>query len=139
MKPKKALYISLMAVGAFLLLSAFPAWKLSAPAQVGGMLTGAGSGLMTMGFAQLLTLRKLEKDPSLRKQTEIDARDERNIFIRNRAKALSGDVLQWAVMAAAWISVGFGAPLWITLLAVTAFVLKCVLDVCLIVWYQREM
>ena len=59
--------------------------------------------------------------------------------IRRRAKALAGDVLQWAVMAAAWVSIGFGAPLWVTLAAVVVFVLKSVLEVYLVVRYQREM
>ena len=59
--------------------------------------------------------------------------------IRRRAKALAGDVLQWAVMAAAWVSIGFGAPLWVTLAAAVVFVLKSVLEVYLVVRYQREM
>lgn len=42
-------------------------------------------------------------------------------------------------MAAAWLSIGFGAPLWITLAAVGVFLGKSVLELCLMVRYQREM
>lgn len=38
------------------------------------------------------------------KQEEIEANDERNVAIRRRAQAVAGEVLQWSVMAAAWIS-----------------------------------
>ena len=59
--------------------------------------------------------------------------------IRRRAQAAADEALQWAVMAAAWISVGLGAPLWVTLAAVGVFVAKSVLELALMVRYQREM
>ena len=101
---------------------------------VGGMLMGVGSGLFAMGLANLLRLHRAEKNPRQMKQEEIEANDERNVAIRRRA-----EVLQWSVMAAAWISIGFGAPLWVTLTAVGVFIAKSVLELCLMVRYQREM
>ena len=59
--------------------------------------------------------------------------------IRDRAQAVSGEVLQWGVMAAAWLSVGLGVPLWVTLAAVGVFVAKSVLELYLMLRYQREM
>ena len=100
---------------------------------------GSGSGLAAMGLAQLLTLRAEQKDPVQARKKEIEVRDERNVAIRRRAKALSGDALQWAILAAAWVSIGFDAPLWVTMAAVVVFVLKSVLEVCLMVQYQQEM
>ena len=139
MRQKKTLYMVLMAVGAILLLGAFAAWKLSAPDKFGGMLTGVGSGLLALGFSNWKILRWTEKDPVRMRRDEIEANDERTVAIRRRAKALAGDILQWAVMAAAWVSIGFGAPLWVTLAAAVVFVLKSVLEVYLVVQYQREM
>lgn len=106
---------------------------------VGGMLMGVGSGLFAMGLANLLRLHRAEKNPRQMKQEEIEANDERNVAIRRRAQAVAGEVLQWSVMAAAWISIGFGAPLWVTLTAVGVFIAKSVLELCLMVRYQREM
>ena len=139
MTQKNTLYMVLMAVGAILLLGAFAAWKLSAPDKFGGMLTGVGSGLLALGFSNWKILRWTEKDPVRMRRDEIEANDERTVAIRRRAQAVSGEVLQWCIMAAAWLSIGLGAPLWITLVAVGVFLAKSVLELCLIVRYQREM
>lgn len=139
MRQKKTLYMVLMAAGAVFLLGALAAWRLSAPDKFGGMLTGAGSGLLAMGFANWRMLRWAERDPVQMRRDEIAANDERTVAIRRRAQAVSGEVLQWGVMAAAWLSIGFGAPLWITLAAVAVFLAKSVLELCLMVRYQREM
>lgn len=136
---KKTLYMTLMAAGGIFLLGALVAWRLSAPDKFGGMLTGVGSGLLAMGFANWRMLRWAERDPVQMRRDEIAANDERSVTIRRRAQAVSGEVLQWGVMAAAWLSIGFGAPLWITLAAVGVFLGKSVLELCLIVRYQREM
>ena len=139
MRQKKTLYMVLMAVGALLLLGAFAAWTLSAPDKFGGMLTGVGSGLRALGFANWKILCWTEKDPVRMRRDEIEANDERTVAIRRRAQAVSGEVLQWGIMAAAWLSIGLGAPLWITLAAVGVFLTKSVLELCLMVRYQREM
>ena len=73
------------------------------------------------------------------RRNEIEANDERNVAIRRRAQAVSGEVLQWGVLAAAWLSVGLGAPLWITLAAIGVFVGKSVLELCLMARYQKQM
>ena len=106
---------------------------------MGGMLFGAGSGLAAMGISRLLTARYDARHPQQARRSEIEQRDERNVAIRRRAQAVAGEALQWAVLAAAWISVGLGAPLWVTLAAVGVFVAKSVLELCLILRYQREM
>lgn len=139
MKGKKALYFALVIVGLCLVAAALILRRADIPDNVGGALMGSGSGLAAMGLAQLLTLRAERKDPVQARKKEIEVHDERNVAIRRRAKALSGDTLQWAVLAAAWVSIGFGAPLWVTLAAVVVFVLKSALEVYLIVRYQREM
>lgn len=139
MRRKKTLYTALMAAGMVFLLGALAAWKLSAPDKFGGMLTGVGSGLLAMGATNWRMLRWAERDPVQMRRDEIAANGERTVAIRRRAQAVSGEVLQWGFMAAAWLSIGFGAPLWITLAAVGVFLGKSVLELCLMVRYQREM
>ena len=139
MKGRKTLYLALVIVGLCLVAAALILRRADIPDNVGGALMGSGSGLAAMGLAQLLTLRAERKDPVQARKKEIEVHDERNVAIRRRAKALSGDTLQWAVLAAAWVSIGFGAPLWVTLAAAVVFVLKSALEVYLIVRYQREM
>ena len=140
MKRKKQLYTHLMILGQCLLAPALLLHRSPLLSDsLGGMLMGAGSGLLAMGFANRLGLRQMEKDPAQMKKSEIEANDERNVAIRRRAKAVSGEVLQWSVIAAAWLSIGLGAPLWVTLAAVGVFILKSILELWLMTRYQREM
>lgn len=106
---------------------------------LGGMLCGMGSGLLALAGSTLLNLRHQDKHPEEARRSDIEQKDERNVAIRNRAKAVSGEVLQWAVMAAAWLSIGLDAPLWVPVTATCVFVAKSVLELYLIVRYEREM
>ncbi len=139
MKRGKLLYNALIAVGVCLLAAALLLRSVPIPNSVGGMLIGVGSGLFAMGTANRLMIHWEEKDPAQMKRSEIEANDERNVTIRRRAQAVSGEILQWAVMAAAWFSIALGAPLWVTLLAVSVFVLKSALELFLMARYQKEM
>ena len=106
---------------------------------VGGTMMGVGAGALGYCGSNLMVLRRAQKDPAAMRRAEIEAKDERNVAIRRRAQAVSGEVLQWAVMAAAWLAIGLGAPLWVTLAAVGVFLAKSVLELCLMARYQREM
>lgn len=139
MKGKKTLYIALIIVGLCLAGASLISWRLDLPGSVGGTLMGSGSGMAAIGLTLLLMLHLDQKDPAQARRKEIEVNDERNVAIRRRAKALSGDVLQWAVIVAAWVSLGFDAPLWVTLAAIAVFVSKSALEVWLVVRYQREM
>ena len=100
-------------------------------APLGGIVIGLG---ITGLWGQYL----IQSDPELR-QREKARNDERNTAIRRRAKAVSGEALQWTVLGAAWLSIALGAPLWVTLTVVGVFVGKSVLEWCLMVRYQRQM
>ena len=142
MKGKRTLYLTLLVLGLGLLALSLALVLLLGnhlPDAAGGAMIGVSSGLAAMGLSNLLMLRQAEKDPSLVRQTLIEESDERNIAIRRRAKAVSGEALQWVVMAAAWLSIALGAPLWVTLAAVGVFAGKSILEWCLMARYQRQM
>ena len=136
MKQKKILYLALLLLGFCFLLAA---WFLPTSDSMGGMLTGMGSGLFALGISRLLLLRQQAKHPEQYRQNEIAANDERNVAIRRRAQAISGEVLQWGILAAAWVSIGLDAPLWVTLLATGLFLAKSLLELYLMIRYEREM
>ena len=136
MKQKKILYLALLLLGFCFLLAA---WFLPTSDSMGGMLTGMGSGLFALGSSRLLLLRQQAKQPEQYRQNEIAANDERNVAIRRRAQAISGEVLQWGILAAAWFSIGLDAPLWVTLLATGLFLAKSLLELYLMIRYEREM
>lgn len=91
---KKRLFQGLLAMGIVLLvLSLLLDGRV--PDSLGGMLCGIGSGLLAMAGSTLLNLRHEAKHPEMARQHDIEQKDERNVAIRNRAKAVSGEVLQW--------------------------------------------
>ena len=136
MKQKKILYLALLLLGFCFLLAA---WFLPTSDSMGGMLTGMGSGLLALGISRVLLLRQQAKHPEQYRQNEIAANDERNVAIRRRAQAISGEVLQWGILATAWFSIGLDAPLWVTLLATGLFLAKSLLELYLMIRYEREM
>ena len=139
MKRKETRFVVLLAAGLCLAGAALALREHGIPDGLGGMLTGVGSSLFGLSFAQLLLIRREKKDPALARQNAIPRSDERNVAMRNRAKALAGDALQWTVMAAAWLAIGLDAPLWVPLLATGVFVAKNLMELCLLVRFQREM
>ena len=58
-----------------------------------GAAIGVGAGLFGFGLSKYLFSRWEEKDPELMKQNAIEARDERNLLIRSKAQAVSGEIL----------------------------------------------
>ena len=104
----------------------------TAPVAVWGAIGLAGCLLLFCGLTELLPVRD-----SARRERDREDHDERGAMIRD--KAVSGEALQWAVMAAAWLSIGLDAPLWVPLAATAVFVAKSVLELYLMVRYEREM
>lgn len=138
MKVKEKLYFLLAVAGALSAVLSFVLKDLL-PERAVGILCGVGIGLFALGMSQFLALHKLRKNPALEKQEQIERGDERNMAIRRRAKALSGDIIQWLIMAAAWVSIILDAPLWVTLTAVGVFLLKTLLEIFLMIQYDKEM
>ena len=52
--------------------------------------SGMGSGLLVVGIIQLVRFYRLKNNEAYREKMEIEASDERNHFIRNKAWAWSG-------------------------------------------------
>ena len=48
-------------------------------------------------------------------------------------------MLQWLVLAGAWVSIAMGAPLWVSLAATGLFLVKSIIELVLILRYQKEM
>lgn len=135
---KKYLYLIMSIIGIALIVSAVVLGDRISDT-VNGVFAGIGAGLAGLGFAMWRFCRLEEKEPAVWKQYEIESRDERNVFIRLRAKAAAGEVLQWIVMASAWAAIFLKAPLWVVLVAVGIFLFKTILEMCLMARYQKEM
>ena len=122
----------LLAIAAKLLLNGV--WTNT---QIGAAI-GVGAGLFGFGISKFMVGRWEDKNPEIFKQKTIEEKDERNQMIKNKSQAISGEVIHWALMLGAWISIFFDAPLWITLAFVGVFLLKTALDIVFTAYYQKR-
>lgn len=109
------------------------------PKTVGGVLIGAGGGLLGAAVSMLAHARLRARNPELKRQEDIEAKDERNRLIRWRAQALAGSIVQWLVLALAYVMILLDLPLWLTLVTVLIFLSHAVISAALSVRYQKEM
>ena len=104
-----------------------------------GILLGTGAGVLGANIAKLYFINLEKKNPDIVKENEIELKDERNILIRQRAKAKSADIIQWLIMVIAYLTILVNAPLWITLLTVGIFVLYNIIQIYYINKFNNEM
>ena len=109
------------------------------PDSLGGMLCGIGSGLLAMAGSTLLNLRHEAKHPEMARQHDIEQKDERNVAIRNRAKAVSGEVPPVERSGGGMALHRPGCAPVGPLAATGVFVAKSVLELYLMIRYEREM
>lgn len=124
MKEKKKLYMALLVLAFCLVGAAFLLRNAGLPYRVNAALMGMTTTLSCVGVAR---------------RNRIENEDERNAALRNRSKALSGDVLQWSLIGLFWLSVGLDAPLWVTALTGVLFAAKSVLEAVLLCRFRKEM
>ena len=104
-----------------------------------GLLLGTGAGVFGACIAKLYFINFEKKNPDIVKENEIEFKDERNVLIRQRAKAKSADIMQWLIMLTAYLTILVNAPLWITLITVGIFVLYNIIQIYYINKLNKEM
>lgn len=107
--------------------------------EIGGVMIGIGAGLFGMSLSALFLKGYEQKNPAIKKQNDIESKDERNIMIRSFAKAKSADITQWLIMAVAYITIFIAAPSWVTMSVVMVFVAYHVLTMYFVNKLQKEM
>lgn len=106
---------------------------------VSGVLIGIGAGLFGISLLNLYMKRYQQAHPEIKKQNEIEFNDERNEIIRYKAKAKSGDIIQWLVMGLAYVMILFDYPLWLIAITVGIFLLYNLIMIYFVGKYQKEM
>ena len=104
-----------------------------------GILLGTGAGVLGANIAKLYFINLEKKNPDIVKENEIELKDERNILIRQRAKAKSADIIQWLIMLIAYLEIFVNAPLWIILVTIGIFVLYNIIQIYFINKFNKEM
>lgn len=106
---------------------------------VSGVCIGIGACLIGLGAANLFMLGFEEKNPSIAKIKEIEEKDERNIAIRNRAKARAADITQYLIVALTFVTILIKAPLWVTFVTIGIYLSYNILSLYLISKFSKEM
>lgn len=84
---------------------------------------GVGAGLLGQGIGRLVQRKALQSDPELARQQEIEAGDERNIQLAQRAKAKAFDLMVFVFSALLLVFALMGVDLTAILLLVAAYLL----------------
>lgn len=123
--------IVLIAVGFFVLGDGFEA--------VSGVCIGVGAALIAMGAVNLVIARYYKKYPELKKQQEIEQRDERILTIRYKAKAKAFDVLIQILIVVPFLMILAGLPLWTILSVIGIYLFAFLFQAYLTIRYSKEM
>jgi len=125
MQKKSTFYITALSISIIMIIGSLFVELNS----LSGLLLGTGSGFFGANIAKLYFINLEKKNPDIIKENEIELKDERNILIRQKAKAKSADIIQWLIMLIAYLTIFVNAPLWITLLIVGIFVLYNIIQI----------
>lgn len=102
-------------------------------------LIGAGCIVFGHGVDKLLTEQALKNDPDVQRELAIAETDERNVMIRNKAKAKAFDVMRY-VLGALLLAFGFmGIDIAFLLLFAAAYIFVIGTGVFLQYKYEKEM
>lgn len=80
-----------------------------------GLLFGIGSGLLGAGIADAISKNKYRKNSDLYKKITIEQNDERNVYIKNKARAKAGIILMYLNFILAMLMGAYKIALWATL------------------------
>lgn len=106
---------------------------------IGGICIGIGCMSFSFSINGLYRLSREKELPEVVRLEKIEEQDERNVQIRNRAKAKSSDITRWVIIGIGWLNILVSGPVWISLALIGVFILVYLLDWCYTDKYQREM
>jgi len=135
---RKSFYIIIMVIGISLIATSilFRGEELKT---IYGVILGIGVGLFGISAGKLVMKYLEAKNPKMGKQNEIEFKDERNTVIRNRAKSKAADITQWFILGIGYITIIISAPLWVTIVTVSVFLLYTILWIFFTIKYQKIM
>lgn len=100
---------------------------------------GLGCGAFGHGVGELVRERTFRDHPEMKKQAEIEAKDERNMAVSNRAKGKAFDFMLYLFGALMLAFVLMGVEFAVILLLVAAYLIVEGVFIYYSVKYQKEM
>lgn len=131
-------FIFLMLLGVILLVVGFFIISVTSKT-VSGLCIGIGAGLIGMNVANLLISLYYKKHPDIKKQSDIDSKDERSISINIRAKAKAFDITIRALIIVPFLLILTDSPLWMTLATVGLYLFGFGIQIYYTIRYNKEM
>ncbi|MBR5328637.1 MAG: hypothetical protein IKV45_00340 [Firmicutes bacterium] len=98
---------------------------------------GLGCGSFGHGIGNVVNERTMKNHPELKKQAEIESKDERNQAVSNRAKGKAFDLMLLLFGALMIIFVLMQADMTIILMMVVAYLIITGVFICYLVKYQK--
>ena len=103
------------------------------------ILVGIGSGTFGAGMAEIIKIRTIKNHPDIKKQMEINEKDERNIAIVNRSKAKAYDIMVFVFGALMLSYALMGTEMVAVLMLVFAYLFVVGCGIFYRVKYDKEM
>lgn len=103
------------------------------------LVTALGGGLIGGSTARWYRINRTEKIPNKSKEIEIEYNDERNTFIRYKAKSTSGEITNWIFMLVAYICIVKDYSSWLIYSILGIVVSKYILEAIFINKYNKEL
>jgi uncharacterized membrane protein len=138
MKNKMLLYVLLAVVGVIIAIVAFFLKGASAE-KLSGLFMGVGAGVFGGSAAMAISTAIEKKYPEVKRKKDIEVNDERNISVRNKAKAQTHNVMtQILYFLTAGLAIA-NVDMVITLSMVGAIILQTVLYIVFFNHYNKVM
>jgi hypothetical protein len=106
---------------------------------ISGLCFGIGAGLIGMNLANVYMERYYQQHPQVKRQSDIDARDERSVLINTRAKAKAFDWMVKLFIAIPFVLILFNSPLWQILAVVGIYLFAFGLQIYFTIQFNKEM
>ena len=101
LKEQKKIGILWLSIGAALFLVGL----LLGETEYGSYISGFGGGLMGVGAARLLRVRRLSRDPEKAADYEASLRDERTAYVANKARSMAFFISIYVQLAAGLLAI----------------------------------
>lgn len=99
-------------------------------------------GIISGGVGLLLSSLVLKRYSKVYKKSwanqEIEYKDERNAYIREKAKAKTADIMQWSIMGVAFLTILLDMNFLITLILVGIFIMVNIIELVYMTKYNKE-
>jgi len=139
LRNKSVLYYGLLFVGIGLFCVGGFILKAPELKAISGICIGIGAGLFGMSLGGIIEFRVQDKNPSYKRQMNIEAKDERNISIKSKVKAKAFDVMGTVFGILMLIYVLIEADRLIIYLVVVAYLLVYAIYIWYMNKYSKEM